>query len=309
MTVACSLLLLTYNQERFVADAVRAALAQEGPAIEVLISDDASTDASFDIARTLAEQYTGPHQVVLNRNPRNMGVVAHTNQAVDRARGDILIPAYGDDVSFPNRADTIVQAFRDHDPLLVHSHARAIDADGQPTATDYQKADFFRTTRPIDVATSLSHYLGASGGWSRSLFETYGPLVGTRVYDDHILGFRAALEGRVHLIEDPLLFYRDGVGISHLAGAAGDRQRNRARRIKILTQSLEVFQGRLQDARRFGLPEDDAVVARLRNAIIRQAARLSYYDGGAAVLRQVSRHAMIAPAALASEALRDIRRR
>ncbi|MCR9114280.1 MAG: glycosyltransferase [Rhodobacteraceae bacterium] len=309
MAPRCSLLVLTYNQERFVADAVRAALAQEGPPVEIIISDDGSVDDTFAVAEACVAGYDGPHEVILNRNATNMGAIAHTNHVVGMARGDILIPAYGDDIAFPDRALRIAQAFEAHDPLLVHSHAVPIDGDGCETTSAYGNAAFFRTTDPLEVATSLFHYLGASGAWARALFDRYGPIDSPLVYDDHILGFRAALEGRVQLIDAPLLYYREGVGISHLAGAGKDRTVNRQRRQKILRQSQAVFAARLADARRFGLGEDHPVVTRLQQAELRAGQRLAYYEGGAALRAGIARHPLGALGALAGEALRDIRKR
>jgi len=305
----CSLLVLCYNQERFIGAALDAALAQTGGPFEIVVSDDASDDATFEIARERVARYGGPHRVILNRNPANMGVIAHTNQAVAMAGADILIPFYGDDIALADRAQRISEAFARHAPLLVHSHARAIDAEGREVASRYGDAAFFRTTVPARVATSRMHYLGASGAWHRALFAKYGPIRSPLVYDDHILGFRAALEGRVHLIDAPLLWYREGIGISHLSRADTGRVANRARRMKILRQAVAIFEDRLADARIFGLGEADPVVRALDDARLRGAARLAWHEDRAA-LRAMLRHRPGAVLhAVASEALRDLRGR
>ncbi|MEM7076663.1 MAG: glycosyltransferase [Pseudomonadota bacterium] len=299
----CSLLVLTYNQERYVADAVAGALAQTGPPVEVLISDDASTDRTFEIARGLATGYQGPHRVVLNRNPVNIGLIAHINQAVTQARGDILIPAYGDDISLPQRAARIAQVFARYDPLLVHSQARPIDAQGHETTSAYRDALFFRTTEPAAIATSLVHYLGASGGWSRTLFDLFGPIREAEVYDDHVLGFRAALMGRVHLIDEVLLEYRDGVGLSHDKRAQPTREANRRQRRKLLAQAAAVYRARLEDAHLVGRRAGDPVVDSLVRACRTAEARQTYYQG-------LGLSAMLhAPGPWLAEALRDLRKR
>lgn len=307
MAHSCSLLVLMYNQQAYVAKAVAAALAQDCPALEIIISDDASSDHTFDIAQQIVADYTGPHSVILQRNDQNMGVIAHTNAIVAKAKGDILIPAYGDDISYPDRVARIMACFGATDALLVHSRAKAIDADGMECDSFYDKADFFRTLDPLDVATSLFHYLGAAGGWHRALFDTYGPIPSPLVYDDHILGFRAALEGRVALIESPLLSYRDGVGLSHTKRSQPSRQANRTQRQKLLRQAQAVFSCRAQDAARFGLERSDPVMLKLQTALDKTNARLAYYDGGMAhALRATPKAALTG---WASEALRDLRKR
>lgn len=49
MTFRYSFVVLAYNQQDSIAEAMRAALAQDYPPIEVLISDDCSTDCTFEI--------------------------------------------------------------------------------------------------------------------------------------------------------------------------------------------------------------------------------------------------------------------
>ena len=307
MKPKCSLLVLTYNQEKFIADAVKAALAQTYSPLEIIISDDASSDQTFNIAKNCVKDYDGPHEIALNRNKQNMGVIAHTNAIVARATGDILIPAYGDDISYPDRVTRIVACFQAEDPLLVHSYADPIDGSGNPTLSRYLKADFFRTTDALEVATSLAHYLGASGAWSRSLFETYGPIQSPLVFDDHILSFRAALERRVSLIRSPLLAYRDGLGLSHSKQKGLDPEQNRQQRRRLLRQALAVFEERQKDARLFGLSTNDPILRKLIAALRSTETRLAYYDGG--VMDALRERPLGAGRDLIKEALRDLRNR
>ncbi len=257
--------------------AVEAALAQTGKPIEILISDDCSTDSTFTVIKEVVEGYRGPHKVVVNRNDVNIGLVAHINQSVLRTEGEIIVPAYGDDVSFPERATCIQAAFSKDSPLLVHSHAMPIDKNGQECSSDYRTADVFKTHDPWPLAPSLCHYLGASGGWSRELFRKYGPLNRSQVFDDHILGFRAALEGRITLINEPLLYYREGVGISHLDFKDRRRSAICVRRIRIQTIGKAVYADRLDDARIFGLAHDDPIISLLKTRLFLSRARLSFY--------------------------------
>jgi hypothetical protein len=152
-----------------------------------------------------------------------------------------------------------------------------IDESGQECISKYRNADLFKTQYPLLLAPSLFHYLGASGGWSRELFRKYGPLTRAQVFDDHILGFRAAMEGRVNLIDKSLLYYREGVGLSHLNFK--DRHHNaiRARRTKILMISQAVYSDRLDDARVHGFLDEDPLISLLKSNYFIIRARLSFY--------------------------------
>ena len=93
---------LKYNHEGFVEAAARACLNRDCEPIEIIFSDDASTDATFEILSALAAQYDGPHKLTLRRSTTNLGISAHYNCLVALAMGDLLITASGDDISMPN---------------------------------------------------------------------------------------------------------------------------------------------------------------------------------------------------------------
>lgn len=100
-----SFVLLTYNQQEFVQEAVRSALLQTYQPLEIVISDDASTDRTFENARAVIDEYKGPHSVIGCVNSRNMGTNAHLNVAVRKAKGEFIVVAAGDDVSLPGRVE------------------------------------------------------------------------------------------------------------------------------------------------------------------------------------------------------------
>lgn len=305
-----SVVVLSYNQAAYVGDAVRGVLAQDCPPIEIVISDDCSTDGTFAAIQAAAAGYDGPHRLHIRQNAQNMGLVAHINHMVELATGDVIIPAYGDDISLPSRVAEISQQFETGHPLLVHSDAVAIDENGNETRSNYRKADFYRTTDALETATSMALYLGASGAWHRDLFRRYGPLAYPNVYDDHILGFRAALENRVAFIEKPLLQYREGVGLSYQLS----RDRNQTdtaaiRRKKILDLMIATFSQRLDDAATHGLPESHAIMRKLRRARRKAEMRRACYDGITRMIVRNLTHPLAAVSAAGAEGLRIIRRR
>lgn len=99
-----SYVVTTYNIEEYVKEAVMCAFAQTYSPLEIILSDDCSTDRTFDIMKQMADEYEGPHKVVLNRNETNLGITRHMNKAyLELANGEIIIAAHGDDVSKPER--------------------------------------------------------------------------------------------------------------------------------------------------------------------------------------------------------------
>lgn len=251
MKPAASFVLLTYNQEQFVRDAVQAALAQTCENIEILISDDCSTDRTFEIVQQEVAAYRGPHKVAINQNSANLGVNAHINACVERVRSDLIVPAAGDDISAPERVEKLLDRFRDETPLLLYSGAENIDAQGQRSARPTGGALFDRTCDPLLAATSFGLFLGATVAWNREIFTTYGPLPDDPAYEDLILGFRAALENRVAFVDEPLVAYRENSGLSAI-NAPTTRRAWKQKQARIREMNCNVLRQRLQDAQTAG---------------------------------------------------------
>lgn len=257
-----SFIMLTYNQQKFVAEAVWAALAQEGPALEIILSDDCSTDHTFEIIQETVAGYTGPHRVVLNRNLVNIGVVANIRKAYEMSHGEILIAASGDDISLPDRSWRTVSEFEKKAVWLIHSHAHCIDMDGKDAASTYLSARLVATAGTTPdlkrVAVARGLYLGATAAFHRNLFRKYGYLSNPLAYEDLVYGFRAALEGRIGFIDRPLIKYRVGSGVStsHIGGVPEAR---RKAEISTLRSFAAVLAQRRRDSDRFGLPVSDPI--------------------------------------------------
>jgi glycosyltransferase involved in cell wall biosynthesis len=91
------------NAERTVDEAVRSALAQTEPPIEVLVVDDASTDGSAEVARAAGAR------VIVNASRRNAG--GARNAGMDRASGDVFAFLDADAAAPPDWLARVRQAF------------------------------------------------------------------------------------------------------------------------------------------------------------------------------------------------------
>jgi glycosyltransferase involved in cell wall biosynthesis len=189
-----SFVVLSYNQEEYVAEAVMAALAQEGPPLELILSDDCSQDGTFQIMQQIAADYRGPHRVTVRRNEKNLGLVGHFAKIFSLCTGDVMIVAWGDDASVPDRALRIREVFETTDAWLVHSHATCVDLAGNELSPTYLSADLVKGSGIASIAISGGLFLGATAAYHRKLVQKYGHITNPRAYEDLVYGFRAALE-------------------------------------------------------------------------------------------------------------------
>jgi glycosyltransferase involved in cell wall biosynthesis len=209
-----SVLLMAYNQQSSVRAAIEGALAQTYQPLEIIVSDDASTDGTFEAMRQAVADYRGPHTVRLNRNPANLGIGAHISRLVALSHGEMLFVAAGDDVSLPQRCEQVMQAWlaQDQRPDLIAAAMIDIDADGRRHGT-IQPSDLSRYRSAADWLARPPHVIGAAQAWTRRLFDRYGPLPSGVVGEDLIMVFRAIGSGGALTLDEPLVLYRRG-GVS-----------------------------------------------------------------------------------------------
>ena len=105
----------TYNRARSLERAVRSALAQEGPEIEVVVSDDGSSD---DTAQLLERLSAGDPRLRHVRQPRNLGHARNFQVVFELSRGDYFMWLSDDDELEPGYVRHCLEAL-EADPQLV----------------------------------------------------------------------------------------------------------------------------------------------------------------------------------------------
>ena len=273
-----SFVLLTYNQQDTVCEAVESVLAQEGLNLEIVISDDCSTDNTFELIKSTVKNYKGPHKIILNRNTTNLGIAGNLNKVHLLSSGEIIIAGAGDDISYPQRSKLILGVFTRETPLLVCSYATTIDQEGITLPGSFHNALFYKQKWDLhQVAKSKSLYIGATGAWHRSLYEQYG-LLERETIEDLVLGFRAALEDRIHVINQELVKYRLG-GLTTFISESDSYSSfiNRKQRSYIVIQA--VVRQRIRDALHYGIDENSRIMKILKLENTKAIFRLNFYEG------------------------------
>ena len=269
--------LFSFNQEQYVREALEAAFAQDYHPLEILVTDDCSTDGTFDIIQSVVAAYDGDHQVRVNRNAENLGVARHINHAVELARGDIFVGAAADDVSLPDRVSETVSCFISAEPPLysVCTSVETFDDDG----TVLGKRTIADAPGVMNVLQSGTRWVtGCSHAWHRRLFDFFGPLRPDVIAEDKVIGFRAMLlGGRVGYVDKELVRYRQhGQSISSASFVY--------RRSHMLLASALSHEADLETLRRSGEDVGHLDVPELQRQIGRMLQRARTYvriaDGG-----------------------------
>ncbi|HEV8144783.1 MAG TPA: glycosyltransferase family 2 protein, partial [Bryobacteraceae bacterium] len=124
MSLQVSVVIATYNRAAMVAQAVAAALAQTRPPDEIIVSDDASRDATWS---TLLKLEHRDPRVRIFRQASNTGGAGNWNLALRQARGDVLALCSDDDRWLPAHLAQSL-AFLEAHPEFGMVHSGFVDA-------------------------------------------------------------------------------------------------------------------------------------------------------------------------------------
>lgn len=266
---------VTYNQENFVKEAVCAALKQDYTNLEIIISDDASTDGTWEIIRRIVSDYHGQHHIVLNCNKQNMGVCAHINKVASMATGEAIICSAGDDISRSDRVRKIMDVFvKEPECQLVYSDIDRIDEAGHLLDIPLKKRQRVIPTAKA-IASGKAVVSGSCIACRKELFNFFGANLPTpALYEDIILAFRASLIGKIVKIPEPLVSYRSSesslTNFCRTKAKETDMEKYLMSKNSIGKNLIKVYNGCLTDLTRYELayPEKAIEVKMLQKCLL-----------------------------------------
>lgn len=221
MTLSVSVALCTHNGARFIAEQVRSICLQTLPPSEIVLSDDASTDAGVEIAQAALEACLRERpglaiELRVIRNKPALRVTKNFEQAVRACRGDLIALSDQDDVWHLERLARMVSEFeRRPDLLLLHTDARLVDGAlkdlGQSLfhALEVKPLElaWIHSDRAFDVFLRRNLVTGATTLFRCSLLDQALDFPKEWLHDEW-LGIVASAVGRVDALEDALIDYR-----------------------------------------------------------------------------------------------------
>ncbi len=120
-----SIIMGTYNGEKYIREQLDSILAQTYPIKEIIIQDDGSTDGTIAICEEYATKHPNVH---FSRNEHNLGFNLNFKIAAMKATGDYVAFSDQDDVWFAEKIAKQVAAIGDHD-ICFSTHLRGADMD------------------------------------------------------------------------------------------------------------------------------------------------------------------------------------
>lgn len=125
-----TVVVLNYNQARFLQQAVDSVREQTYPNVEIILVNDASTDSSEKVIKNILARHPDIRYI---RNDQNLGNCRSFNKALRVAKGEYMIDLAADDMLLPDRVRLGVESLEKlGNSFAVHyGNAIHIGEDGQ----------------------------------------------------------------------------------------------------------------------------------------------------------------------------------
>lgn len=203
----------SYNHERYVAAAVDSCLSQTYTNLEVIVVDDGSRDHSVELLR---ERYSNDSRVRIFTQ-ENTGAHSAINEGIRLATGDYIAILNSDDVFHHRRIETLIQEAgqANHSDSLVFSDLEFIDGEGCPIS-EHERAHEYKTLQQRCHRTPSEHLFftgnlamtSSNFFCSKALYESVGEFAALRYTHDWDWALRATAQRRPIWVRENLLRYR-----------------------------------------------------------------------------------------------------
>ncbi len=196
-----SVVLCTYNGEKFLAPQIDSILSQDYQPLELIISDDASGDGTAGVLK----RYENTPGVHIFYQDKNIGLTKNFAFAAAKAKGELIAFSDQDDVWMENKIQALVDAI-DNSPL-VYSDSLLVDETGQ--SMNKKLSDL----KKMYTGDDSRGYILYSCVWghgmliTRELLEKSLPMP-DEIHHDIWIAFQAFLNGGIKYLDEVLTHYR-----------------------------------------------------------------------------------------------------
>jgi succinoglycan biosynthesis protein ExoO len=214
---AVSVIMANYNGAAHLADAIRSIQGQTLRNLEIIVSDDASSD---DSVRIVTELRAEDPRIRLVRGERNSGPAAARNRALPLAKGEWIAVMDSDDLMHPERLARLVAAARRDGADVAADNVVEFYSDNSQPPRPLLTSCWARDPRWVETVdyVQLNHFYGPDPalGYLKPLFRASILTAPTARYDetlkiaeDYDLVLRLLHSGKkLRVYPYPLYFYR-----------------------------------------------------------------------------------------------------
>lgn len=199
-----SIAIATYNGEKFLRKQLDSIYAQTYKNIEVVVTDDCSSDGTVDILNEYKNNYGLRYYI----NEQNLGFIKNFEKVISLCRGDYVALSDQDDIWVPSKIETLVREIGDYS--LVCSDAALIDNDDTVVVNSFN--DYSGRSIPTE---NIFQYLvfgnyvtGCTAMIDSKLFSKALPVPEEFPFHDWWFAIMASQERGIKYVPEQFVLYR-----------------------------------------------------------------------------------------------------
>ncbi|GAB6140308.1 hypothetical protein JCM14076_10370 [Methylosoma difficile] len=239
-----SVVIATYNGERFLREQLDSIVKQSYPNIEIIAVDDGSTDGTASILAEYANRYAHFRYEV---NAQNLGYQKNFEKGFLMAKGDYIAPSDQDDIWLTDKIDVLLKAIGDY--AIVYCDSAFIDSQGELLGETMSEAKTL-----IDFDNPLMFAIGGSVPGhamliTKKLMAETLPFPDSMMPHDYWLAFVATFTSSLKFVREVLVHYRRHD--ANVFGAINKKNKKREtteQRIKNAQQRVQMLYERCPDS-------------------------------------------------------------
>jgi glycosyltransferase involved in cell wall biosynthesis len=197
-----SVAMATYNGEKYITEQLRSIIDQSFKNIEIIITDDASSDNTVSVIKDFQQQYGF---IKLYSNAINSGVTKTFENSFKNCTGNFIAIADQDDIWELHKIETLVNTIGHED--AVYSNSELVDKNGRPLQqlfSSLMHLQSYYSGAPFLMGNCVpGHTILMKAVFANSIL----PLPNTIMFDRWI-SFCAAANNGIKYVDDPLVKYR-----------------------------------------------------------------------------------------------------
>jgi glycosyltransferase involved in cell wall biosynthesis len=201
-----SVVMATYNGEKYLRDQLQSIFNQTYNNIEVIVCDDASTDKTVEIL----EEFRNTYGLVFQVNDSHLGLVRNFEKVMSQVRGDYIALSDQDDIWYPNKLEFLIKNIGSFS--MIFSAVHVIDGNGNPHENPIVVSEYSRDhTEKVNFKDFIetAWVLGCTSLIKRDLLDKTLPMPDGVMFHDWWLTLAAIKMGNgIKYLHTPTIKYR-----------------------------------------------------------------------------------------------------
>lgn len=218
-----SVIVCTYNGEKYLREQLDSILNQTYSNIELIIVDDCSTDSTWNIINDYLKHYP---KIIVKKNNINLGYIKNFEGAMHLAKGEFIALSDQDDIWDLRKLEILQKHIEEHS--MIYSDSEMIDEQGASLDKKMSDIKFLSDINNPAILMTDNCIAGHATLFTKELFINAQPFP-IHIPHDWWLAFIATLYNKIIYIGRPLVNYRQHA--DNVIGSVRIKERVRKKKI------------------------------------------------------------------------------